>query len=158
MWSGPALMPGPGRCDHLLHATMSRTPAQVPAGQARICDQGRRIPGTPRSVNGWNTKAGHPLDGAYLLAHREALPVAEVENLACPSVQKTLQCQDMGICQIGHVDIVSDAGTIGGRLVVAKDGHLLSPPGRGVKHQRNEMGLGGRGAPRSDCRDRHPRH
>lgn len=40
------------------------------------------------------------------------------------------------------MDIVAHTGAVRCVVVAAEDGHMSTPAGRGLQHQRNEMGLG----------------
>ena len=55
----------------------------------------------------------------------EAHPVAQVEHVVVPALQQVVQGQNVGLSQVRDVDIVPDAGTVLGGVVVAEDGDLL---------------------------------
>ena len=73
----------------------------------------------------------------------EAHSVAQVEHVVVPALQQIIQSQDMGLGQIGDVDIVPDAGAVLGGVVVAENGDLLPLAVGHLEDQGDQMGLRG---------------
>ena len=54
------------------------------------------------------------------------MTIAAVEHLALPSFFKVLQCLDMGIDQIVHVDVISNTDAVRCLIILTEDGHNLT--------------------------------
>ena len=79
----------------------------------------------------------------------EAVAVAEVVGPAAQPI-KRFERQDMGLGQIGDMDIVAHAGAIPRRVIAAEDRHAVALAERHLEHHRDEVPLRDRDAsPRS---------
>src|SRR5439155_2209384 len=67
---------------------------------------------------------------------------AEVVRTAGVAVRQRLQREQVRACEVAHVNVVADAGAVGGRVVRAEDGHLGNPAGGRLQHDRNQVRLG----------------
>ena len=72
--------------------------------------------------------------------HAESLSTPQIANHPVISFQR-IQGKQVGIRQVGNMDIVPDASPVSGRVIVAEDFDRRTPPERYVKHQRNEVGF-----------------
>lgn len=82
------------------------------------------------------------LEGADDLQHAQAASGTEVEDfdlLLGLAAQHTLDSLDVSLSKINHIDIVADAGAIGGVVVVAKDAQLLTQACSGLGNKRQEV-------------------
>ena len=84
--------------------------------------------------------AGHLARRLDHLADGVALTVAQVVGPA--ALIQGAQGQDVGLGQVGHVDIVAHAGAVAGGIVVAIDLDLFPLAQRHLEHQGDEMGFG----------------
>src|SRR5208283_5586000 len=102
-------------------------------------DQHGRVAGPARAHVGADVGAGDLPAHLDHLADREAGPVAEVVDavLAGPAGRQRTQVR---VGQVADVDVVADAGPVGGGVVVAEDLHRAAF-GRGGQHVGDEVGL-----------------
>ena len=76
------------------------------------------------------------------LQDRKALTVSQVVGTAVSAVHQALQGQKVRLSQIGHMDIIANAGTVGRFIISAEYFNVLAPAGCRIQYQRNQMGLG----------------
>ena len=70
----------------------------------------------------------------------DAIPLSGAQvQLQVRAWFQQVQRLEMGICQVVHVDIVADTGSIRRGVVVAKDTNMVSLAQRGLKHDRDQM-------------------
>ena len=82
--------------------------------------------------------AGGLRGGGQHLLHAGALAGAQVEDVAVAAGQEVQRLQ-VGVGQIQHVDVVADAGAVGGGVVGAEHLDRRCPPGRRLHHQRDQV-------------------
>ena len=84
--------------------------------------------------------AGDLADDLDDLAVGEAGAVAEVEDPVSPGVHR-VEGQQVGGGQVADVDVVADAGAVGGVVVVAEELELLAAAEGDLQGDRDEVGL-----------------
>ena len=85
--------------------------------------------------------AGDALDRVNHLSHRMRLTRPQVVRARLPCLDQDVERPHVGIGQIGHVDIVAQAGSVRRRIIVAE--HLQArAPGRRLDGARNHVNLG----------------
>ena len=113
-------MPGPGVGNDLL-----QPPGGLPAQDFRRPlvggDEHRRIPRPAGLQLGGDLPAGDFPGGVDDLFHGVTVAAAQIEHAAFAALVQMFQGQQMGFRQIPDVDIVPDAGAVGGGIVVAVD-------------------------------------
>src|SRR5467141_3886755 len=82
--------------------------------------------------------AGDALGGIDDLQDREAATVADVEGFT-GNLADFLKRANMGIGDIEHVDVITDAGSVGRGVVSTKDIDVRQGAGGGIENARNEM-------------------
>ena len=76
--------------------------------------------------------------------HRIAGAVAEVvdERFGLGGlVEQAAEAEHMGFGQIAHMDVIADAGAIGGGVVVAEDLQVGAAARHHIKHERDQVGF-----------------
>ena len=76
------------------------------------------------------------------IQHTVTMAGAQINGQQAGPVSQYAQGGDMAQRQIHHVNIVTDTGAIGRRVIIAEDGHAVALAQRHAEHQRNEMHLG----------------
>ena len=76
------------------------------------------------------------------LLHREAHAVAQVEDIVLATLEQIVQGQDVGLGQVGNMDVVPDAGAVGGGVVVPEDAHVVPLAVGYLEDNGDQMGLG----------------
>ena len=82
------------------------------------------------------------LEGADDLQHAQAASGTEVEELdllRSLTAQHTLDSLDVRLSEINHIDIVADAGAIGGVIIIAKDAQLLAQTCSGLGNKGRRL-------------------
>lgn len=77
------------------------------------------------------------------LTHGEALVIAQVEDLGGAALAEIVEAEDVGLGEIGDMDVVADAGAVGGVVVGAEDGDGRSLTEGGLEDEGDEVGFGG---------------
>ena len=125
--------PRPRRSDHLVETGSSWSPAEDVCRAVRRGDQDRRVAGSA-----WpDLMRDRPPDDG--LGRRDDLEVAEPaavaevareEAIADPRVagRRRLDRPEVGVGEVGHVDVVADARPVAGRVVVAEDRQRSARP------------------------------
>ena len=119
-----------------------RLPAQHAFGAFAVGDEARGVAGAARAFLHFDVLAGDAARGVDDLLHREAVAVAQVEGVAAAAGGECVQRQEVGLAQVHDVDVVADAGAVGGGVVAAEDGDVGAAPGCGLQHQGDEVGFG----------------
>ena len=120
--AGPADVPGVA--DDAGQVGVLRRPAQVRADAVARGDQLRRVAGPALADHDRHRVAGDLADGVHDLLHREAGAVAQVVDPVLAR-RRGRQGQQVGVGEVGDVDVVADAGAVGRRVVLAEDRHRL---------------------------------
>ena len=115
---------------------MPRFPGQGGAQRAAVGDQLRRIAGTPGRAGGVHRCRRHLFDGGDHFAYRIAMPIAAIEQHTVAAAEQMAHDMDMGVSQIGNMNIVADAGTVGRVVILAVDLHLGPPSGHHFRRQK----------------------
>ena len=131
----------PGCFDDLCEVVISGAPSQNVPGLRGAADQNGRVAGAAVRFDAFNGGTGglfgHPDD----LAYRKTVPVAEVEGVARSSDAQVFQGQDVGIGQVGDVDVVADASPVVGFVIGAENLHVVPLAGGDVEDQRDQVSL-----------------
>ncbi len=103
--------------------------------------------------------AGDAAGGFDDFEHAEAFSVAQVVDQRRKVsgrirglIHQGFQGQQVGIGEVGDVDVVADAGAVGSGVVVAEDFDEVAAAQGDVEDQGNEVGLGFVGFAAGDCR------
>jgi hypothetical protein len=117
-------------------------PAELLPRPVARSDQDGRVARAPWRHHVGDGMSGDLTAGLDHLADREPRAVAEVVDtvFADPSV---VEREQVGVREVGHVDVVTDGRAVLGRVVVAVDLHAGAVPGGHLQHNRNEVGFGG---------------
>ena len=118
-----------------------RPPAQLAADRLVVGDQRGDVAWPPGPDHGRDRVAGHHPRHLDHLAHRIALADAQIEGHPALLVER-LERQNVGVGQVGDVDVVADAGTVRGRIVVAIDLDVRALAQGHLEHERDQVGLG----------------
>src|SRR6267378_3308114 len=97
-----------------------------------------RITRTARTQFARDFAAGDALGGIDDLQNRKAATVADVEGFT-GNLADLLKRADMGIGDIEHVDVITDAGSVGRGVVSTKDIDVRQRTRSGIENARNEM-------------------
>ena len=117
-----------------------RLPAQLPADPARIGDQPGRVAGTAVGIDHRETSARHFPDGLDHLKVRVPGAAAKVVSAGLDAVHRR-QGQQVGVGNVGHVDIVANARSIG-RVVIGSEQAQAFPLAQGRRQGNgNQMRL-----------------
>ena len=134
---GVILLPVPAVPAHILNAVL-RFPAEFFIGLSRIRIAGVNISGTPALDDVRNFKSVCSFKGLHHVQHRVTNTGAQVKDLDAAVFLNGLQCLDMTLCQINHMDIVADAGSVRCVIVVSEYVQLLQLSNgnlRDIRHQ-----------------------
>ena len=116
---GIAALPAPGIPAHI-HQGLLCLPAQLFCGLGRIGIAGCQIAGAAVNDLVWQIQAIGLVEGLHHIQHAVADAGAQVEYVTAQVLHRVFHCCHMALCQIHHVDLVSDTGAIGGVVVIAK--------------------------------------
>ena len=119
-------MPLPGGGDDFFCIRVGRLPAQGFFAFLGRCDEDRGVAGAARFFGDFEIDAGHGFRGVDDVADAEAVFAAQVEIVAIAALEQIFHSQHMGIGQIHHVDVVADAGAVGGGVVGAVNGDVVA--------------------------------
>src|SRR5947207_12894670 len=93
---------------------------------------------TARTQFARDLAAGDTLRRRHNFQDREATAVADVEGFAGNTVD-LLKSADVRICDIKHVDVIADAGSVCRGIVRAEDIDMGQPSAGGIENPGNEM-------------------
>jgi len=133
------LVPYPGRPDNLIDLGIARLPSKLGDGFFTACNQKCRIAGSAWAKFHWDRVACHPANAVDDLFDSEPGPVAQVINEAVLSRLirfKRFKSKQMRIGQVADVNIVTHAGSIMSRVVVAKDLDVRAASQGYIQNQR----------------------
>ena len=99
-------------------------------------------PGRRGLKRSWNWIAGHFFDRGDDFAHRTALARAQVCGEGFVAGLQMLESLYMRLSEIGHMNVVSNAGAVGCGIVGAEDLQFRSGAGRRAESERDEVTLG----------------
>src|SRR5262249_59316008 len=83
--------------------------------------------------------AGYPLDGLDRFEHGETTAVAAVERDGFAAAAQVCQRIGMRAYEIGHVNVIADAGAIRCRVVGAEDIHFWPQTKRGFDRDLDKV-------------------
>ncbi len=106
--------------------------------QPGIGDEFGRIPGSPRHFAPRYRPPGDPLDRGNHLAHRRAVPGAEIEGDALAALQ-VIERAHMRVGQVGDMDVIADRRAVRRRIVDPVDLDRIAAAQRGTQHARDQM-------------------
>ncbi|GCE85355.1 hypothetical protein MSKU9_3496 [Komagataeibacter diospyri] len=129
--------PSEGRFNNLIQLMISGLPAGVPAELCGIGDQHGRITLSARSPFPGYLAPAHTLNALDNFQITETQPVPDIVGHGSGIEQG--QDQDMRVSQIGHMDIVANAGAIMCRIIIAKQLQPRTTPQDAVNCQRDQM-------------------
>jgi hypothetical protein len=115
-------MPAPGGGDDVLHIGVVRFPTQNLLGLLAGGHQNRRISRTAALLPDWDRRTGNLPCRLDDFPVGKALPVAQVKGGGGVPLFQIIQRQHMGVDEILHMDIIPNAGAVGGGIVGAKKG------------------------------------
>src|SRR6516225_6455791 len=102
-------MPLPRGLDNAVNARVQRSPTQNFADLLRAGNQHCRVPGASRTLHYRNGVAGYPSCNVDDLSHAEAIAASEVAD-QLRMLFKSVECEQVGGCQVIHVNEIADAG------------------------------------------------
>src|SRR3990170_4198042 len=136
---GVSLVPAPGALHYRLQVREGGRPAQDPLHPVAGGDEARGVAGPPRLLPHGDRLTGDPAGGLNHLTVGEAGAVAQVVHAAAGV--RPLQGQDVGRGQVRDVDVVTDAGAVGSRIVRAVQRHGVPLAGGDLEDDGDEVGL-----------------
>ena len=136
------LMPRPCRADDLLDIRVARLPAEDFLCLLARRDELGRVAGAACAHLDLDVLARGLFRGLDHLFDREALAVAEVEDVALAAPPQVLEREDVRIGEVDDVDVVAQARAVRRRIVVAKDGDVVALAKGHLEDQRDEVRLG----------------
>ena len=119
-----------------------RPPLQLACRARGIADQSCGIPRSPFAELHRYGKPRNTLDRRDHFANRIAVAIPQVERAVRETLFQGLQCQDMGLCQVGHVDVVTNACPIGRLVVGAENRDGISISACGIQNERHQVRFG----------------
>src|SRR5215467_6625405 len=97
---------------------MPRRPSEFGLGSPGICYKAWRVTRSARADFDSYRSPRHRGNGVDNLTVAETVAVAEVVDVQAPGF-KPSQCVQMRTADVGHVDVISHAGSVWGRVIVA---------------------------------------
>src|SRR5215203_1360431 len=135
------LHPFPCRLDYQPEILKFRLPAQFRIYSIRAGDKHRRVTGPSLGIKRSDFPAGNfsrrlnnPVNGVAVTA------AAEVKDRA--SLPQDFERLYVRPSEVDHVNIIADACTVAGRVIITEDLDLFTLAGRSLQYDRNEVGLG----------------
>src|SRR5262245_16106982 len=110
--SGEMLVPTPGRGDNFRQTRDIRPTVEFVPRFSGIAYENCRIAATSTSHHNRNFSPRDLADCIDHLAYGKAPAVSQIIGLPLQPLLERLQRRDVSICQIRHMDIVTDAGAI----------------------------------------------
>jgi len=135
------LVPMPGGLDDLPDAGEFDLPVQVPQRSSRVSVKRRRVPRTAFAFLHRHLQSRDVFNGLYHFSDRMRLPGAQVVEEVGSGLREFREGRDVSAGQIVDMNVVPEAGAIRRRIVFSKNRHGLPASGRGVNHQRDEVGF-----------------
>ena len=139
------LVPDPGGVDDFVDLGVFGLPAEFGDGFFAAGDEEGGVAGAAREHFHGDGVASDAADGIDNFANSEAGAVAEVvdEALFGGFVGfEGLEGEQMGVCQVGDVDVIADAGAVVGGVVVAEDFDGVATAEGHVEDERDQVGFG----------------
>ena len=141
--AGHALLQGrfPGErvSDDGLEIVQSGFPSKRLLNSLSSRDQHRRIARAPVLQACFEVDAGNPLYRLDDLQHGKAAAVAAIESCACPTSSQIVEREHVGMCEIRDVDIVSQAGSVGRRVIRSEDVEMAALAKSRLRRHLDEM-------------------
>ena len=138
-------MPSPCGANDVVELGVARLPTQLLDCLFGTGDEDSRIAGAAWVEFGWNGVACDAAGRFNDFANAESMPVAEVVDEA--SVRgdigvERFEGEEVGVGEVGDVDVIADAGAVGGGVVVAVDADRLAATQGDIQDERDEVGFG----------------
>src|ERR1019366_8395962 len=136
------LVPDPCCLNNVVNLGIVGLPAEFVYRLLAGGDEEGGITGAAGADFDWDRVAGHSADGVDHLLDGKSGAVAQVVNepLLCGLwAFKGFKGKEMRVGKIGDMDVVADAGAVGGRVVLAKDLDGVATPQGHVQDQGNEV-------------------
>ncbi len=105
------------------------------------CDEAGGVAGATRFDFGGDGVAGDAAGGFDDFFDGEAGAVAEIEDELVVLVEG-VEGEQVGVGEIGYVDVVADAGAVGGGVVFAVDEDLFAAAEGYIEDERDDVGFG----------------
>src|SRR5258708_39359866 len=137
-------MPGPGGADYVVELGVAGFPAEIADGFFGAGDEDSGVAGATGMDLRGDGMAGDPTGRFNYLADAEALAIAEIEHEAVFGGLLGLERaegEQVGIGEIGDVDVVANAGAVGGGGVIAINADGRTAAKGNIENQWDEMGL-----------------
>ena len=107
-----------------------------------ITYQSRGVARSPFAERHRYSSPCHALHRRDDFANRIAVAISKVERAVGKTLLKRVQRQDMGLCQVCHMDVVANACPIGRLVVGAEDRDGISISACGIQHEWHEVCFG----------------
>ncbi len=135
------LVPGPGAGQDVVEVGVFGLPAEIGFGLFGAGDQAGGVAVAARFDFDGDGVAGDAARGFDDLLDGEAVAVAEVVDHAV-AVGEGVEREDVSVGEVGDVDVVADAGAVGGEVVVAEDEDFVAAAEGDVEDEGDDVGLG----------------
>ena len=121
----------------------ARLPAQHLANSRGLRNQHGGIAGAPGLLEDFKRAACGCLNRGEHFAHAVAVPVAAVEDLGAAAGAQVRQRLQVGVGQVLDMDVIAHPGAVGGVVVAAVNGDVLTLADRRLAgHLGQQRGLG----------------
>lgn len=128
--------------DHGAKFGIERRPAEFAAGECAIADESGGIAGATRALlNGYGA-AGHLFGGADDIANGESAFGSEVICGARGAGEQSFEGEFVRLAEIDDVDVIAEAGAVGGGVISSLNGESRSGTSRGLEGQGDKMCFG----------------
>lgn len=137
---GVFLFPGPGRSDDFLEGRVLGFPAEGAVKFFFAGDQDGGIAGAARRKFAGDLMTGDFFGGVDNFEDGETAAIADVESFAGDGFDG-FEGADVGIGDIEDVDVIANAGAVGGGVIGTEDFELRDEAESGVENFGDEMGF-----------------
>ncbi len=119
---------------------VSWPPAKALADQSHVSDEARRVARAPWCGSQVETDSRLPFHGLEDLAHGIAVTVAAVQREVPGAGIQVPKGLDVGLGEVRNMDVIADAGAVGGLVILAENLHMVAPADGGLAGDLYEMG------------------
>src|SRR5262245_32201626 len=134
-------MPSPGGFNDALEVRQPRGKPEPHFAARCIGDEHGRITWPPWRVGNGQPSTSLGGDGIKHLLNRIAAASTKIERPALPASKQALYRSNMRLGKVRDMNVISDGGPVGGRIVGSKYGKVLDIALDRHHRPRNEMGL-----------------
>ena len=106
-----------------------------------VGNQNRRIAGTARTHEHGNIVTGDIASAVDDFTHRSPTAGAQIERRAFCTIEQRAHRFDVGVRQIGHMDVIAHAGAIRGRVIVAEYREAFTFSNCHLEYEWDSMGF-----------------